>query len=124
MGRTSKFTTEMRLMIGRKVSEKEMTYKEAQETFGVSQGAIGSYIKQFKNQTTYDRRNERNHERSAEIINYRHQGQVKELKQQIADLFLENQMLKKILNKSLEIKDDNGSVITTENLAQSQEDAK
>ena len=53
-----------------------------------------------------------------------HQAQVKELKQEIADLYLQVQILKKILNKSLLVKKSNGSVITTDNLGQLQRDVE
>ena len=123
-GRQPKLTHETRLLVGRKVTSKEMTYSEAAKTFGISQGAVGACAKLFKNQGLNAKRSERNRERSIEIANYQHQAQVKELKHQIADLFLENQMLKKILNRSLQIKKESGSVITTENLGALQEDVE
>lgn len=123
-GRPATLSLECRLMVGAKVTSKEMTYEEAAKTFGLSQGSVGSCVKLFKSQSINQRRNERNQERNEEIKNYQQQAQVKALKQQIADLFIENQMLKKILQRSLQIKKDNGSVITTENLGALQEDAE
>jgi hypothetical protein len=108
-------------MIGKKVSEKELTYREAAKTFGVSPGAVASCVKLFLNKDVAKKKLANYHIQNDEAANYRHQAQIKDLKHQIADLFLENQLLKKILNKSLQMKKDNGSIITTENLAQSQE---
>lgn len=123
-GRPSKHTFETRLMIGRKVVSKEMTFREAAQAFGISQGAVASCARLYKNQGALKKRNERTQQRNTEISDYQHQAQLKELKQQIAELFLENQMLKKILNKSLQVKKYAGSVITTENLDQLQKDAE
>lgn len=94
-GRPAKFTHEVRLTIGRKVVEKEMTYREAAEFFQMSQGAVAACIELFKKTGANARNCERKKEVKEDIENYRHQGQIKELKQEIADLYLENQMLKK-----------------------------
>jgi predicted transcriptional regulator len=123
-GRQPIHSPEMRLMIGKKVSEKEMTYREAAKMFGISGGAVAGCVKLYLNKDKNKNRTPNYHAQNDEVANYRHQAQVKDLKHQIADLFLENQMLKKILNKSLQIKKDNGSVITTNNLAQFQKDAE
>ena len=123
-GRPATHSVEMRLMIGKKVSEGEMTYREAEKTFGISGGAVGSCVKLFKNQDRNKKQLANYHRKNDEVENYRHQAQIKDLKHQIADLFLENQMLKKILVKSLEMKKSNGSVITTENLDQLKRDAE
>lgn len=115
-GRQPIHSVEMRLMIGKKVSGQEMTYREASKTFGISGGAVAGCVKLYKNGDRKVQKNGRYHERNDEAVAYRHNAQVKDLKHQIADLFLENQMLKKILAKSLQIKKENGSIITTENL--------
>jgi hypothetical protein len=46
--------------------------------------------------------------------------QIRNLKQEIADLYLENLMLKKILEYSKHLKKEDSSVITSENLDQYQ----
>lgn len=127
-GRQPKYTLETRLTIGRKVVEKEMTYKDAAKVFSLSEGAVGICVRLFKDHQKKgdikEKRSERSHERKKEIQNYHHQNQLNELKQQIGDLYLENQILKKILKGSQQIKKDNGSIITTENLAQFQKDVE
>jgi len=120
-GRPATHAIEMRLMIGKKVSEKELTYREAAKMFGISGGAVAGCVKLYLNKDKNKHKLANYHAQNDEVVNYRHQAQVKDLKHQIADLFLENQLLKKILNKSLQMKKDNGSIITTENLAQSAE---
>ena len=123
-GRPSKLSTEMRLMVAKKVIEKEMTYREAAKLFGISGGAVGSCVRFYKKQGSLTQNRKRTAEFKTDISEYRHQAQIKELKQEIGDLYLENQMLKKFLNKSLQIKKFAGSVITTENLDLLQEDAE
>ena len=63
-------------------------------------------------------------EPSDELKMFRLEEQVKELKGEIGDLYLQNQMLKKALYHSQQKKKDNSSVITSENLAQFQKGAK
>ena len=123
-GRPHRLTPEMRLMVGRKCVDKEMTLREAAKAFGVSHGTVSLCVKFYKNQGLNTKRNERTSARREEIENYHHQGQIKDLKYQIAELFLENQMLKKILHKSQQMKKERGSVITPENLAEYQKDAE
>lgn len=123
-GRPSKLSTEMRMVIAKKVIDKEMTFREAAKLFGVSTGAITACVKLFKKQGSLAQNRKRTAEFKTDVNEYRHQAQVKELKQEIGDLYLENQMLKKFLNKSLHIKKFAGSVITTENLDQLREDVE
>ncbi len=115
-GRQPIHSVEMRLMIGKKVIAKELTYREAAKTFGLSSGAVAACVRLVKNDNRKGQRKSNYHRQNDEVESYRHQAQIKDLKYQIADLFLENQMLKKIVAHSLEMKRNNGSIITTENL--------
>ena len=53
-----------------------------------------------------------------------HETQIRNLKQEIADLYLENKMLKKMFEYSQHLKKEDSSVITSENLDQYREPAK
>jgi transposase-like protein len=123
-GRAPKFSTEYQIMIAKSVSEGRMTFREAAKTFGCSHGAINSYVKKYKDQNHKTKRNERASKYKEEVENYRHEAQLKELKHQIAELYLENLMLKKALKHSVQIKRENSSVITSESLEASAEDAE
>lgn len=123
-GRPSKLSAEMRLIVAKKVIDKEMTFREAAQLFGISTGAVNACVKLYKKEGSLTQNRKRTAEFKGEMNDYRHQAQVKELKQVIGDLYLVNQMLKKFLNKSLHIKKFAGSVITTENLDQLQEDVE
>jgi transposase len=123
-GRPQKLTPEAQLLVASKVTSKEMTYREAAKAFGVSTAVIGRCVKVAAGNASKKKRNETANAYNATAEAYRHQAQIKELKLEIGDLYLENQMLKKILNKSVQIKKSNGSVITTNNLDQLQRDVE
>lgn len=54
----------------------------------------------------------------------RYEFQLRELKHEIAELYLENLMLKKALQFSQQVKRENSSVITSENSGQSLRDVE
>jgi len=124
LGRPSKLTPEARVAVAQSVLSKEMTYREAAKAYGISPGAVGTCIRNLRKQGANSKRNEKVNAYNKASDEYRHQAHVKELKQEIADLYLQVQILKKILNKSLLVKKSNGSVITTDNLDQLQKDVE
>ena len=115
-GRQSKSSVEYQVMIARKCVEAGMTYREAAKTFNVSHGSVYAFIQKYKNQRSKSKRNSRVSKYNQEVEEYRHQAQVKDLKHEIAELYLENLMLKKALKHSLQMKKEDSSVITSENL--------
>ena len=122
-GRAPKWTAEYMYMVVQKVEEEGMTYREAAKTFNVSQGAVASWIKKFRkgNLTPTEMKREKP---SQDLMIYRLQDQVKELKAEVGDLYLQNQMLKKALYHSQQKKKENSSVITSKNLDQFRKDVK
>ncbi len=115
-GRQAKHTPEYRMMVARKCVEEGMTYREAAKTFNLSHGSVYAIIQQYRRQGTKAKRNQQTSKYKKEVEEYRHQSQVKDLKHEIAELYLENLMLKKALEHSLRRKSDDSSVITSENL--------
>lgn len=121
IGRKPKWTQEFMMMVGRKVSEGDLTLREAGKTFGMSHGTVSVCKKMFKKGGSgkpdklilSDR-----------IKVQRLESHVRELKQEIGDLYLENLMLKKALQFSREIKRGSSSVITSESLDPSLRDAE
>ena len=76
-GRMPKYTLETRLQIGRKVKEKELTYKDAAKVYDISEGAVGVCVKLFKDyQKKGDKKIQRkeNNKRYQQRINNYHQG--------------------------------------------------
>jgi len=115
-GRQPKFTLEFMMMVARQVVEKELGYRDAAKLYGVSHGSIGAWVKKFKKKSWGNAA--KTSVISEEVHRYRVESHVKELKHEIAELYLENLMLKKILQHSQQIKKERSSVITSENLDQ------
>lgn len=123
-GRQPRHSPEYRLMVAKKVVEEGMSYRDAAKTFDLSHGSIHSIVSQYKHEGSKSKRNERKSKYRDEVEAYRSQQQLKDLKLEIADLYLENLMLKKALEHSLRKKKDNSSVITSENLDRLKEAVK
>lgn len=115
-GRRSKHTEAFQIMVAKKVIEDGMTYREAGSKFGLSHGSISNVIKKYHNGRLKQQRKETKTRYGKEVDNYRHQKQLNDLKIEIADLFLENLMLKKMLEYSHQSKKESSSDITSENL--------
>jgi hypothetical protein len=73
-------------------------------------------VKNYKNGNAKKKRRETTSKYKQEIDDYRHTAQLKDLKLQIAELYLENLMLKKMLEHSLQKRKESSSDITSENL--------
>jgi transposase len=121
-GRQPQWTTEYMFMVAQKVVEEGMTFRVAAKTFNISTGSVTSWVKRYRKGTLNAVSKDK--EPSDDLKIYRLEDQVKELKQEIGDLYLQNQMLKKALYHSQMKKKENSSVITSENLAQFQKGAK
>ena len=120
IGRKPKWTQEFMAMVGRKVDEGDMSFREAAKTFGMSHGTVGVCVKRFR---------KGNWGKDKLIVSDRVKVQrlethTRELKHEIAELYLENLMLKKALQFSRQIKKENSSVITSETLDLLQRDAE
>jgi transposase len=115
-GRQPKHTVEYMTMVARQVEEKELTYRQASKLYGISHGTIGSWVKKYKKKNWGN--SAKTKVITEEVHRYRVETQLKDLKCEIGELYLENQMLKKILQHSQQIKKERSSVITSENLAQ------
>lgn len=122
-GRQPRHSVEYRMMVARKVDE-GMSYREAAKTFDLSHGSVHAIIKQYRDKGAKAKRSVQKSKYQKEVEDYRHQSQLKDLKLEVANLYLENLMLKKALEHSLRKKSDNSSVITSENLDQLNEAAK
>lgn len=115
-GRRPKYSVTYMQMVATKVVEEGMSYREAGKTFNLSHGSVSNIVKNYKNRGSKKKRKETKSKYTEEIANYRHQSHLKDLKLEIADLYLENLMLKKMLEHSLRRKKESSSDITSENL--------
>ena len=126
VGRPPKYSAEFRRMIASKIVDEGMTYAQAAKMFDLSQGAIATAIKQYKAGTLgsseHDKHAKKQLSPDSRICSL--ESQVKDLKTEIGELYLENLMLKKALSYSAQKRKDNSSVITSENLDQFKGDVK
>ena len=123
-GRRPRHSQEYMRMVARKCVDEGMTYREAAKTFGISHGSVWAFIKKYKKDQLSGKRKKRASKYEKEVEEYRHESRVKDLKLEIAELYLENLLLKKALKHSLETKKDDSSVITSENSAPSKKGVK
>jgi transposase len=122
-GRQPKHSQEYMLMVARKCVEEGMTYREASKSFGISHGSVYQFIQKYKSGKISEKNKARKSKYAKEVDDYRHQSQVRDLKHEIAELYLENLLLKKALKHSLQNKSDSSSVITSESLGRLRKDA-
>ena len=123
-GRQPNYSLQYMTMVAEKVVKGDLSYREAGKLFGASHGAIGAWVKNYKNKSWGVNTRAANKPLSDEVQVYRFESHVKDLKHEIAELYLENLMLKKIIQHSQQIKKENSSVITSENVDQLKKGAK
>jgi len=123
-GRAPKYSIEYYLMMAKQVVDDGLTYRKASEIYGCSHGTVNHWVKQYRTGVLPGKVRKVKLDASArerDVNRLTHQ--VKNLKTEIGELYLENLMLKKALEYSQQIKREDSSVITSENLDQFQEDA-
>jgi transposase len=123
-GRQPIYSLEYMMMVAEKVAKGEITYREAGKLYGASHGTIGAWVKQYKSKSWGKNNRGKIQAMSESVQKHRHEGQIKDLKHQIAELYLENLMLKKMVEYSQTIKKESSSVITSENWEQFKKAAK
>lgn len=118
VGRPPSKTAEYRMMVCQEIIGGKMTYREASKTFGVSSGAISAWLRDYKAGKLMDPKAFEDSRAKSQ----RYEENIGELKAEIAELYLQNQVLKKsiaYMNSKLK---GSSSVITSENLDQYRED--
>ncbi len=118
LGRKSLHPVEFQMMVAKKVHSEGMTYREASKVFNVSGGCVSSWVKRYGKGLGPFPKPPKMESESAILA--RMETHVKELKSEIAELYLQNLMLKKAIKFAVERKKPNSSVITSENLDQYQ----
>ncbi len=103
-GRRAKHSPEYRAMVAKKCTEEGMTYREAAKTFGLSHGSVYAIIQQYKHKAGKVKRKITTSKYQKEVEEYRHKAQLKDLKLEVDELYLENLMLKKAVEHSLRTK--------------------
>ncbi|MDZ4677045.1 MAG: hypothetical protein SGI74_05995, partial [Oligoflexia bacterium] len=95
------------------------TYRHAAQIYNCSHGTVNHWVKQYRSGVLPGKVRKVKLDANAKERDLNHlQHQVKNLKTEIGELYLENLMLKKALEYSQQIKREDSSVITSENLVQ------
>lgn len=125
-GRTPNYTPEYYMMMAKRVVNEGLTYREAGKAFKCAHGTVSHWVKLYKNGQLPERirKNESRKKSADDLLMYRMERYVKQLKEEIAELYLENALLKKAQIYSQQMKKLNTSVITSANLDQFKEDAE
>jgi transposase len=115
-GRRSKHSESFQLMVAKKVVDERMSYRDAAKSFGMSHGSISNVVKKYKGHKFNSKRKLTSNKYKAEVENYRHKTQVNDLKLEIAELYLENLLLKKMCEHYQQKRSEDSSDITSKNL--------
>ena len=99
-GRQPIYSLEYMMMVAEKVIQKELSYREASKLYGASHGAIGSWVKQYRTKSWGKNHKATNQVVSQQVQNYRQETYIRDLKTEIAELYLETLVLKKIIQNS------------------------
>ena len=118
-GRPMKKSIEYMMMVSKEV-EGGMTYRQASKTFGISQGCVAQWYRRYRD----GKIKENTAHETPSAKNQRLEENIKELKSEIAELYLQNQVLKKAITYVQKKKKLDSSVITSENLDQYREDVE
>ena len=126
IGRAANYSPEYYMMMAKQIVDDGITYRAAAKIYGVSHGTVHHWLKLYRSGKLVGHlnRNKREKDSKDENMQFRTERYIKELKHEIAELYLENTMLKKALEYSQRIKREDSSVITSENLDQFQEPVK
>jgi len=122
IGRDPKYSLDYCMMMASQVADKGMTYREAAKVYGMSHGSVHHWKKVYVSGKYPKMKKAQGMSPENKLLQL--EGHVRNLKQEIADLYLENLMLKKMAEYTQQSRKQDSSVITSENLDQFQKDAK
>ena len=116
-GRTQRYTDEYYMMMAKECVDNGMSYREAAIRYKCSHGTINHWVKLYRNGGLKTRVTKERKEFSQAALTINRQDRyIKELKAQVGELYLENQLLKKAQAHFHQFKSDGSSVITSKNL--------
>ncbi len=125
IGRATKYTPEYYMMMCKHIVDDKLTYRKAAKIYNVSHGVVHHWLKLYRSgQMPSHIKNAKKKSESQESFIHRQDRYIKELKTEIGELYLENQLLKKAQALFQQSKSADSSVITSENLDQWRKDVK
>jgi transposase-like protein len=119
-GRPGNHTVDFMMTVAKAVAEKELTFREAAQRYGVSHGSVYAWKKKYLNRTLHESNEPKEtkpktnlgREIALEVEN-------KALKLELANMFMEIQLLKKAQAYAAQAKKEASSIYTYENLSRS-----
>lgn len=124
-GRPSKYTPQYYMVMAKQVYDEGITFREAAKRYHCSHGTVNYWVQLYK-EGLLPAKIEKAEKLtpSAEQKVIRLEEQIRGLKAAIGDLYLENQLLKKIQAHFHQPENDKSFVITSENWDQFEGDVK
>lgn len=124
-GRPSKYPYEFRRMISEKAVSGKYTFRELAQQYGIPHGVINAWKKMYV-AGDLEKMNEPTLKKPSSAINkvIALEQENKKLKEELGDLYLQVQMLKKAQVFAQQLVKESSSIITSADLAQYEEDAK
>ena len=124
-GRPAKHPVDFMMAVAQKVVSGELTLREAAQRYGVSHGSISLWKKRYGSRTLHLMKQKKEIKpRTAGGREAALESEIRVLKQELGDMYMQIQMLKKAQVFSERAKKDASSIVTSENLDQSAEDAE
>jgi transposase len=124
-GRPCKHPVEFRMAVAHKVISGELTHREAAKRYGVSHGSVSLWKRHYKNSTLHLMNKKKDpRPKTAFGKEVQLENEVRALKQELANLYMQVQMLKKAQIFQEQARSDLSSIITSETSDPSDEDAK
>lgn len=124
VGRPSKYPYEFRKMIAEKAMTGTQTYRALSREFDVPHAVITKWKRHYEAGTLDELNEPRRSIDSAEIKAMNLEKEVRMLKEQLGDLYMQNHLLKKAQAWAQQMKNESSLIITSENLDQLDEDVK
>lgn len=123
-GRPAKHPVEFMMAVAQRVARGELTYREATKRYGVSHGSVSAWVRRFKDGTLAEMKQPKDRKpKSLRTREFALEKEIQALKQELANLYMINQMLKKAQSYSEHAKRDNSSSIISGSSDPSSEDA-
>lgn len=125
-GRPAKHPVDFMMAVAQKVVSGELTLREAAQRYGVSHGSVSLWKKRYGSRTLHLMKQKREYKKrkTAGGRESALESEIRVLKQELGDLYMQIQMLKKAQVFSERAKKDSSSIVTSENLNQSAEDVE
>ena len=125
LGRTPRYTDEYYMLMAKEIVEEGMSFRTAATKYNCSHGTVSHWSKLYREGKLTKRvETQKSSSSRAEAQLVRQDRYIKELKAQVGELYLENQLLKKAQTYFQTKRSGNSSVITSENLDLYREDAE